>query len=611
MGVFLDKALEYYERGLHPIPVRRGTKMAAVKYKELGLSGGVSEDQIRGWFADDNTYDMAILAGPSKVVMIDDDRERYGLDAYDAPLTDFVVKTPNNGKHYYYYQNGHSIGNSQSKLDMHVDARGGNGYTLVPPTKGYEMVHYGVPSEVPDHIAERLLQSQNAHLVEGFEVVTTSASTDAFTLLRNVLRDGFTDGQHNEQLRDLTRLMYRSMKGDEKLQLRLLTTILQELDAKDPTPQAATDNLIPTIKSAIGYEKDRQASAQITVEKEMALSPLEESYAKWIDYQTEYLIQDWLPLEALTYMSAAPQSWKTWTMLDAATSVAMGVPFLDQFEIKHPNEPVIIIQQEDHPGEIVKRLELIMGVKQRGRSYKAWQEDGFWVFETVLSTPIYMYEAAQFRLTDESKLHALENQIKSVGAKLVCVDPFYRLMPPDGYFMEAGQLLGEIKNMRNRTGAGFLFAHHNKKSATAEMGRGGAYGSVLADAAMEVAWMMNKQGSNSVQVQVSGKVLSGFKTYLLNFDIFDGWANGGYNSEAVRYDVGVKLPRSDKMTGTHDEGIVHVIESYGSAKTSVIAEELGENRGTIHNALKRLVKNGVLDHNGGVYSMAEEFELDI
>lgn len=112
----------------------------------------VDEPTVRGWIA--KGLNVGLRTGVrSGVIVIDDDRKKHGLSAYDAPPTGFVVATSSGGRHYYYRAPADCPGNSSKRFDLppHVDVRGEGGQCVVPPSihpvtgAAYSFVSVGEP----------------------------------------------------------------------------------------------------------------------------------------------------------------------------------------------------------------------------------------------------------------------------------------------------------------------------------------------------------------------------------------------------------------------------------------------------------------------------------
>ncbi len=103
--------------------------------------GPVTEDTVREWI--DIGYNLGFRTGiESGVVVIDDDRVKYGEEPYPAPATELVALSPSGSRHYYYAAPDPCPRNSASQLAPHVDVRGEGGYVVFP---GSAHAEHGTP----------------------------------------------------------------------------------------------------------------------------------------------------------------------------------------------------------------------------------------------------------------------------------------------------------------------------------------------------------------------------------------------------------------------------------------------------------------------------------
>ena len=143
----LEAALHYVARGWRVLPVKPGTKAAALpKWPERATT---DPDTVAAWWGEGGRYvghGVAIATGPASgvfVVDVDVKGEHAGdatLAAREAehgalPTTPKVV-TPSDGWHLYFaYPEGLEIRNDAGRrLGDGVDVRGAGGYVVAPPT---------------------------------------------------------------------------------------------------------------------------------------------------------------------------------------------------------------------------------------------------------------------------------------------------------------------------------------------------------------------------------------------------------------------------------------------------------------------------------------------
>lgn len=100
-----------------------------------------------------------------------------------------------------------------------------------------------------------------------------------------------------------------------------------------------------------------------------------------------WLVQDIWAEGACGFIAGAPKSYKSWTALDLALSVATGLPFLGEFAVRQQG-PVLYLQEEDPVTLVKDRYRLVLeGKDQR------WHPDGFLALQTTPPTQTLGFEA--------------------------------------------------------------------------------------------------------------------------------------------------------------------------------------------------------------------------
>lgn len=607
-----EAALEYTRRGWRVIPIRPRSKVAAVQWKKY-QDQEPTDAELKEWFQNTDN-NIAVLTGdPSGIIAVDEDSYKETGQEFDAP-TGLIAKTPRGGRHKIFLQNGHDVGNSQGVLPG-IDVRGNGGYILVAPSiveysdgsSGcYEWEELGDPSDLPDVFFEQK--------EEPVEISLAPSQDDALNILYNVImQKQFDDGQHNDQILQLSRLGYRALYGDsDQLKRDFLVTLLKALDLSDPTPQAATGNLVPTIQQGINYERQRMLERKdkpVDVSK-VQVHTLADTFNEFGQYDLQYLVDELIPLRSMTYIAALPENYKTWLMLEIAVTVALGdkaTPVLGQFAVPQERKPVLVLQQEDFMGLVMSRVRTLIRAKTQDATWDLtpveWDDTGKAInysLDHPLFAPIHFGWDADLQVDDEEAVTALEHRIEETGAELVCIDPFYTLEKSKGddYFSKSSRQLGVFKEIRTRFAkkghsVTFLFVHHAKKGTDAKSGRGGAYGSVFFDAAMEGAIILAPV-DGGIKITRSGKFQPGAKSWIWTVNEIDTTPG------KEKYDVSVEDSET-QYTGKYDAEIVEVLRGRKLRKSDV-ASELSIGRSTASRALDRLVDEGHIEQDGNFYS---------
>lgn len=158
---------------------------------------------------------------------------------------------------------------------------------------------------------------------------------------------------------------------------------------------------------------------------------------------SEWAIDGLIPANAITVLSAAPASCKTWLLLEIARTVASGNSLFDVLATKQRG--VLMIDEENSLQLLQKRL------KQLG---------------VDSNLPICFLASQDFRLTDES----IKNTIrlcKDEGLGLISFDSLVRLHGADEN--DATKMAGVFRQFKKLADAGItvLVAHHNRKPGQA------------------------------------------------------------------------------------------------------------------------------------------------
>ncbi len=128
----LKTALAYAARGWYVFPIQPKSKkpFPGFLWKQQSTN---NQDQVAGLAEAYPGSNWALDCGKSNVVVVDVDDFFY-VKKLSCELTScFIVRTPRNGKHYYYSGNAP---NSTGKLADKIDTRGVGGYVLIPGSIG-------------------------------------------------------------------------------------------------------------------------------------------------------------------------------------------------------------------------------------------------------------------------------------------------------------------------------------------------------------------------------------------------------------------------------------------------------------------------------------------
>lgn len=589
MDNLITEARRYIENGWSVFPIKKGSKVPAVPQWGMYREQHPDSLTLQQWFASAEN-NIAIVTGKlSGLVVIDIDAPEKVTPFLEKYPTDLVQRTPSGGAHLFYHYADGDIGNSVSKIDGEIDVRGEGGYVVVAPSyiNGAEYpspVYYqwerkGSPAELPGPLRDRIIAAKPKQDIQ-------QAQTDeADALWVKVLTHGFTEGRHNEELKDCARYLFR--RG---LTEQVIIDTLTVINSKDATPQTPSE-MLATIRSGINYEKQRldlkrkeQEQEQDTPTQPFTVHTMLDVMSEYDNYDVQWLIQDWLPEKSILLLAAPPEHFKTWLLLDAAVSVANGIPFANGVEAVQG--PVIIIQQEDYIGLVIQRIRTLIKAKVRDREFPFMriQQEGSTIIslQNPFLAPIHVHTDALFSFDNPDSMDGLERVIEETGAKLVVVDPLYMLSNASDYFASAAREIKRIKQIRDKTGATFLFAHHNRKSGGE--GRSQIWGSQLLNGAFEGAWVMYPS-DGQLMIERSGKFFTKKSREQITFEI-----DTTFDEE--KYVVTVEAASGLLAGGKHEQAIYDLLSEEGPMRAAHIARALSITRDSAGKTLTKMVEAG-------------------
>lgn len=582
---------DYLSRGWHILPIVRGEKIPAVKEVATYRERQPTTQELQLWFTFQNSGVGVITGTPSGLVVVDIDKPELFDKYIKLYPTDLIAKTPRGGYHLYYQYTDSDITINSGLLEPGVDVRGTGGYVVAPPTtisdKSYSWYKSGTASPLPKPLADSLRALSPVNL-------DIRTAVDGHELWERILKTGFTPGQHNAQVKDVARYLYRmGLKEDS------IVATLSALNAKDNTPLPIRE-LIATVKSGLRYELSRQKAETKPGQSKFTVKPLLDIITDYSDYDVNWLIKDWIPDSALLVLSGPPESYKTWILLEAAIAVALGKnskPFLGQFEVVNDASPVLIIQQEDFMGQTMQRIRTILTSMAREINfpmYTGTDDNG----QTVISlsgphtAPIYVHPDNILAFDNEESITGLEEVIKEIRPKLIVIDPLYMLDKADDFFAGVARSMRIFKRMRETYGVTFIIAHHDRKSGGD--GRSKIYGSQLLNGAFEGAILIGKSEGNRY-IERGGKFFTGGRKFQIVFDIDTTLGAEKYDVTVTENSVGVTL------TGKYDEKIIQILKEGGAMTQTEVAERVEIARSIARSSLNRLVDEGHIEKSGNRY----------
>jgi len=167
----------------------------------------------------------------------------------------------------------------------------------------------------------------------------------------------------------------------------------------------------------------------------------DEEYSEWI-------IEGILQPKKIGIIAGSAGTLKSWTSLNMAFSVALGLPFVKNFPTKIG--AVLFIDRENAKSELKKRCQLI--------------KQGLEI-ENSSDIPIYFLSEQSIKLDSQTGISNLELFIKQKNIILIIVDTYRRAISYEENDADKVSKFFDdmIKPICERTGASFFFIHHHKK----------------------------------------------------------------------------------------------------------------------------------------------------
>lgn len=594
-------AFWYVKNNLHIVPLAENQKVpiSGVSLKEMRTRLPTPEE-MQAWFVDRRCNVGLLMGKVNNLFLVDldtykNDKLHEWVDKYPTGLR---AKSARGGTHLFFKTPDDEFSNSQSLLEQGVDVKTDGGYAVVEPSvfdnKQYRWLSNGQPSPLPPPLLEQLKAGR---------VTVTQANTDG--LLSQVVLHGFDEGNHNAQLKDVARYIYRL--ADAGQLESVITELMVALDMKDPTPQGLGKVQL-TVNSGLAYEKERLAKKKSdTPEINFTVQGIGSVLNKWGDYNVDWFVENWIPKGAIQMIVAPPGAGKTWIVMDAAVSIASGKPFMGHLEIKE-QAPTILVNQEDATGLQAQRMRTMMAVLAESRDWKYYEytdpELG-WVIslEHPYFAPIYMHLDAQFRLDREESVSGLESAIKRTGAKFVAVDPLYSIIRKlDDYGASAGSaFMDTLRPLRNKYDLTFWLAHHTRKGSGGT-GRQELWGSQILNGAVEgVTIIYQKEGEK--YIETSGKFFAHENSHKIRFDICTDVGQ-------EKYDVNLEEQKGGALiTNENEAAVMAIFSEVGKPMRQVdVARALDVQSKVAGDVLERLIDKGLVAKSGKNYFLVSEME---
>lgn len=416
----LIAALQYYDVGFSVIPIEFRGKKPLVVWQQYQVTRA-SKEQIEQWFNQYPNANVGVVTGAiSGIVVIDIDT----IEKIEYPLPETATsRTGRDGRHLFCKHPGQIVKNRTSILP-HVDIRGDGGYVVMPPSihengNRYEWIIPPKNSEFAE-LPEWVLEEK---IVQIIEEKKEHYPTDASVL----------EGKRNDTATRIAGKLLSQLK-DEKL-WEFAWGGIKEWNRNKCVPPLSETELQNVFNSIAGSERAKRN----TLNKEIKAISLLELIG--MNFPTpKWLVERLIPHEAVTIISGAPASYKTFLTLEIALKVAGGEKVFGEFQTTQ--SPVLIIDEENHPRVLQERAKLL---------------------SQNPNLPIFVASKNNFLLGEESVQKIIE-YARDKNVQLVIFDSFICIHDSDeNVASEMRNVMKHLKDIANQ-GIAVIVIHHHRKN---------------------------------------------------------------------------------------------------------------------------------------------------
>lgn len=275
----------------------------------------------------------------------------------------------------------------------------------------------------------------------------------------------------------------------------------------------------------------RPISTQIMYEDDDAPRPMPMRFGQLLANvkKPKFIIEGLLTEGACGFIAGEPKSFKSWTGLDLAISVATGAPFLNHFRVNEPG-PVLYIQEEDPLPTLKSRtakvwqnksIDEMVLVEEDGMPAVMWfpPESG-----KDFNPDIDAYVQHGFTISDPEWMlwldEVLAGGMKSYRGGLDGEVLAYRVLIIDTLMMTAGEveenksqdmmnkIFRPLKVISRKYNMAVLLVHHMGKADNKRAGQR-MLGSVANHAWSEDALYLSRAGLNDIKLELESKTAAG------------------------------------------------------------------------------------------------------
>jgi hypothetical protein len=437
MSEMLEAALSLAERSFYvfpltpkskiPLPGSRGFKDASLNFS-----------RIRTLWAPSPLSNVGVSTGPSRLIVLDVDAKRDGLESWHRLSRDLDLKidtltslTGGGGLHVFYRAGDFSVpsaANFAGEDYPGLDIRARGGYIVAPPSvhesgKRYEWDAYTdaiatIPEALEVFIRDTLGRERGGNPIAGRAMIPVGARNVSLTKIAGKLR-------------------FIGMEADEVFEsLRLInrTRILDPLPERD----------LRTIVSSV-FRYNAHPKTESLVDVQVAQQLIVISAFNIRVKRTEWLLDGFIPSGEVTIFEGRGGVGKSTCALDILARYSSGVALPGNAH-PHPASPVLVFGDEDTHSTIKARLQAAKADLQ-----KVFIVDGVGIGD----------DKRRFQLPSDLRL--LEDAIVGYGARLVYLDSLFNAFA-QGFSqndaLDVRRVVGGLADVAHRTGATIIATRH-------------------------------------------------------------------------------------------------------------------------------------------------------
>ena len=499
----LEHALEYARLGYTVLPISPGSKMPAVRWRDL-QSNPWNEDQIRVHWTRNKDHGIAVIPASRNTVVIDADiyKDKTVQEDFAQICVDFginlneavTVKTPSGGIHVW-LQCKEAIRSGADVLADGIDIRCEGGYAIVPPSlneagKAYQWGSAGSVFDNP------ILSVADPQLIARMQVKRETETAEVFDL-DSFMEQPRADGRE-KMMRDAVFAVgmefarrYQQVPPDElwfQMAWALYRPKVKEREGRTLEQDDRGETMMRAKIRSTRIEVQERLNKGLLDDPEFERidlpdvdndNPLPLEF--WNDGEEQYppfdFVEDTLTDGAMSVVYGDSNVGKTFWVFDLACHIALGM----QWNGKEVEQGPVVYVAAEGGGSI----------KKRRQAFQQHHEIEDAMLAIIPVAVDLLDEKADVSRIIEACETAAEHYSKPI--RMVVFDTLSRVMAGgnENSPEDMTAVISNIDKVRHATGAHTLIVHHSGKNA-AQGARGHSSLRAATDTEIEIA----KTGEN-------------------------------------------------------------------------------------------------------------------